>query len=63
MSTDVCEITWHWWTDTLIKGYELCLFYSLMTVQTVMDVKTDKNIWSAAAETADTDSVIQWICL
>lgn len=60
MSADVCEITWHWWTDTLIKGYELCLFYSLMTV---MDVKTDKNIWSAAAETADTDSVIQWICL
>lgn len=60
MSADVCEITRHWWTDTLIKGYELCLFYSLMTV---MDVKTDKNIWSAAAETADTDSVIQWICL
>lgn len=60
MSTDVCEITRHWWTDTLIKGYELCLFYSLMTV---MDVKTDKNIWSDAAETADTDSVIQWICL
>lgn len=60
MSTDVCEITRHWWTDTLIKGYKLCLFYSFMTV---MDVKTDKNIWSDAAETADTDSVIQWICL